>query len=205
MNISRRALLSKISIMIGGLLASKHGSGASLTPRASEGPFYPTDSMRFTDIDNDLVKIAGVVQESGGEVIHLSGTVTDKNGTPQKGLRVEIWQCDMNGKYLHSGDHQGVTYDKGFQGFGHDITTADGRYQFRTIKPMKYPGRTPHIHVKVVSADKEILTTQFYLKDHPDNSRDGLYRRMTDKQVASVSMAIIERANRLETMVNIVV
>ena len=174
MKITRRTLLAKISIFLGGLLASKQGTSASLTPKAAEGPFYPSPSMRFPDVDNDLVKVAGLVQESGGEVLSLNGTVIDKNGLPQEGVRVEIWQCDVNGKYLHTSDRQRVTYDKGFQGFGHDITDVEGRYRFRTIKPVQYPGRTPHIHVKLLSDNKELLTTQFYLKGHSGNDRDGL-------------------------------
>lgn len=59
--------------------------------------------------------------------------------------RVEIWQCDMNGKYLHGGFRRSIEFDAAFQGFGHDITGPDGSYKFRTIKPVTYPGRTPHI------------------------------------------------------------
>ncbi|MFK7752368.1 MAG: hypothetical protein AB8B51_07440, partial [Sedimentitalea sp.] len=104
---------------------------ATPTPRATEGPFYPTPSMRRTDVDNDLVKIVGAVREAGGDVITLKGRVLEKDGTPLAGHRIEIWQCDMNGKYLHSGDRQNIEFDAAFQGFGHDITGSDGSYVFR--------------------------------------------------------------------------
>ncbi len=205
MKIDRRTLLSRISIVLAGLFASKHSSAAIVTPSAGEGPFYPKSSMRFTDVDNDLVKVVGLVKEAGGEVIHLHGTVTDKNGAPQPAIKVEIWQCDMNGKYLHPGDRQSVDYDKGFQGFGHDITGPDGRYRFRTIKPARYPGRAPHIHVKLIDSDTTLLTTQFYLKDHPDNARDGLFRGMSAEQAASVSMDLKAGPEGPEANVGIVV
>jgi protocatechuate 3,4-dioxygenase, beta subunit len=155
------------------------GFAATLrTPSATEGPFYPLPGMRFDDVDNDLVTLAGKVRQAGGEVVRLSGRVLDTGGSPLAGARVEIWQCDVGGRYLHSGDRGGVARDGGFQGFGHDITGSGGEYSFRTIKPVPYAGRTPHIHVKVLAGNRERLTTQFYLPDHPGNARDWLYQRI---------------------------
>ena len=158
------------------------------TPSSSEGPFYPVEGMRFDDIDNDLVKVRSRVEEAGGEVIMLSGRVLDQSGNPVSGARVEIWQCDVNGRYLHHGDSGRTERDPAFQGFGHDLSGADGRYSFRTIKPVPYTGRTPHIHVKVLLNNRESLTTQFYLSDHPDNQRDWLYRRIPEARREQVTM-----------------
>ncbi len=158
----RKWLFGLIALPVSGLAAS-----AILTPSGSEGPFYPTVGMRFDDIDNDLVKIAGEVEQAGGEIVRLVGRVLDRGANPIAGARVEIWQCDVNGRYLHRGDSAGGTRDQAFQGFGHDLTDADGRYAFRTIKPVPYSGRTPHIHVKVLVDKRERLTTQFYLPDYP--------------------------------------
>jgi protocatechuate 3,4-dioxygenase beta subunit len=134
--------------------------------------------MRYGDVDNDLVKISERVERAGGEIVRLDGRVLDAAGNPIAGARVEIWQCDVNGRYLHHGDRGGAARDAGFQGYGHDLSTADGSYAFRTIKPVPYGGRTPHIHVKVLVDGREQLTTQFYLPDHPGNARDWLYRRV---------------------------
>jgi len=205
--LTRRKLLSRTSILLTGLFASRNADAATtpVTPKAGEGPFYPTPAMRPTDVDNDLVKVMGLVHEAGGEVVLLKGKITNKDGSPRAGLRVEIWQCDMNGKYLHTGDNQNVKYDKGFQGFGHDITAEDGSYQFRTIKPTQYPGRTPHIHVKVLAKEKELLTTQFYVNDHSNNKDDFLYRRMSTSEATSVSMTFTDGADGIETTVDIVI
>lgn len=168
----RRLLLGIMSLPVSGV------AGAALTtPSASEGPFYPTPEMRFGDSDNDLVRIADAVTEAGGEIVRLAGRVLDQGGNPVAGARVEIWQCDVRGRYLHRGDHGGER-DPAFQGFGHDIAAEDGSYAFRTIKPVPYTGRTPHIHAKVLLGGRERLTTQFYLPDHPQNDRDWLYRRI---------------------------
>lgn len=200
---TRRGLLAGLVAFAGGALFWRRADAAGLTPRATEGPFYPTPSMRMPDVDNDLVKVVGLVKEAGGEVITLKGTITDADGTPRAGHRIEIWQCDLNGKYLHPGDDRNVTYDQGFQGFGHDITAEDGSYSFRTIKPGRYPGRTPHIHVKVFDGDREVLTTQFYVAGEPANARDGIFHRMSEDEARSVSMVYTDVDGAIETTINI--
>lgn len=199
----RRGLLAGLATLVGGAAFWRRAEASGVTPRATEGPFYPRPAMRMADVDNDLVKVIGRVKEAGGEVITLKGTITDRDGAPRVGHRIEIWQCDLNGKYLHPGDDRNVVYDQGFQGFGHDVTGADGGYRFRTIKPGKYPGRTPHIHVKVFDGEEELLTTQFYVAGDPENQRDGLFRQMSDAQAERVSMVYQDVDGDIETTVNV--
>ena len=169
----RKLVLGIMALPVTGIAAV-----AVPTPPASEGPFYPTRAMRHDDVDNDLVRITGEVERAGGEVVWLRGRVLDTNGNPLAAARVEIWQCDAGGRYLHRGDRGSMPRDRAFQGFGHDLTGADGAYGFRTIKPVPYAGRTPHIHVKVMLGNRERLTTQFYLPNHPGNASDWLYQRI---------------------------
>src|SRR5262249_11224969 len=82
--------------------------------------------------------------------------------------------------------------DKNFQGFGRFTTAANGEYYFRTIKPVPYPGRTPHIHYKLKKGGKGLLTTQCYIKGHKGNDRDGIYRDIRDaKARESVTIAFV--------------
>ena len=204
--LSRRSWLTRMCAMLGTAMVIRNSHAAlKRTPVATEGPFYPKPSMRVADTDNDLVKVDGVVTEAGGEIITLKGLVSDKNGSSLNGVRVEIWQCDVNGKYLHTGDSRNIKYDNAFQGFGHDITNEEGKYSFRTIKPTKYPGRTPHIHVKVRTDEKELLTTQFYMDGEPDNENDPIFRRLSSEEATSVSMLLVQNGGRSEAIVNIVV
>ena len=175
------------------------------TPSASEGPFYPTRGMRFDDIDNDLVKIEGEVEQAGGEVVKLAGRVLDSAGKTVSGARVEIWQCDVKGRNLHSGDYGLSSRDQAFQGFGHDLSGVDGSYSFRTIKPVPYAGRTPHIHVKVLVDNRERLTTQFYLPDHSDNQSDWLYQRVPQAKRELVTMKFIVTGQVPQAILDIVI
>jgi protocatechuate 3,4-dioxygenase beta subunit len=202
---TRRGFIRALTTVAGTALMGRSALAQGVTPRAAEGPFYPTSAMRLGDVDNDLVRVAGLVSEAGGEVITLHGKITDRSGNPRPGLRIEIWQCDLNGKYLHPGDNRKVQYDQGVQGFGHDMTDAEGKYSFRTIKPGRYPGRTPHIHVKVLNDGRELLTTQFYVAGAPENENDSLFRRMSAGEAESVSMRFAETERGIEAAINLVV
>jgi protocatechuate 3,4-dioxygenase, beta subunit len=57
---------------------------------------------------------------------------------------------------------------------------SSGEYYFRTIKPVPYPGRTPHIHFKISRGSRHLLTTQCYVHSHALNERDGILRNIRD-------------------------
>ena len=180
-------------LLAAGMLAGAvpvRARAAALTPSQTAGPFYPRASDLTGDDDWDLVKIEGRVAEAGGEVLDLTGRVLDRAGAPVAGTVVEIWQCDVNGRYLHAGDRQAVPRDAGFQGFGKAVTDEAGRYRFRTIRPVPYPGRTPHIHARVARADGSWLTTQIYVEGDPGNRTDFLFRRLGRAGQAAASMRL---------------
>jgi protocatechuate 3,4-dioxygenase beta subunit len=175
-----------------GALGIAHMAKASIdiTSSQSEGPFYPQGGDRYEDMDNDLVKLEHETREAGGEILHLSGRVISASGQPLENARVEIWQCDARGRYLHHLD-RGESNDRYFQGFGSALTGSEGQYQFRTIRPVRYTGRTPHIHFKVFESEGgELLTTQMYVQGEPGNESDFLYRRLSDQQKISLTVAI---------------
>src|SRR5688572_26313327 len=157
------------------------------TPRQTEGPFYP-DKLPL-DTDNDLIILNDSLSPAVGEITHLTGRILDATGSPIRNAIVEIWQCDANGAYLHTRTGNRERRDGNFQGFGRFLTGSTGEYYFRTIKPVAYPGRTPHIHYKIKFKGQDDFTTQCYIKGHPQNDRDGVLRGVRDeKQRASVQV-----------------
>lgn len=148
------------------------------TPRQIEGPFYP-DKLPL-DTDNDLLVINDSITPAVGDITHVTGRVLDTQGAPIRNAVVEIWQVDAKGAYLHSGTSNSDKRDKNFQGFGRFTTASTGEYYFRTIKPVAYPGRTPHIHFKIRRHGKDVLTTQCYIKGEARNDRDGVLRGIRD-------------------------
>jgi protocatechuate 3,4-dioxygenase beta subunit len=155
-------------------LGPTFAAGLIATPQQTEGPFYPTAFP--ADMDNDLVQVRGQQARAMGTVLHLQGRVLDLDGKPVDGALVEIWQCDGQGIYDHPRQPGRDRRDSAFQGYGRMLVTADGRYGFRTLKPVAYPGRTPHIHFKVATRAGRVLTSQFYIAGEPANERDGVFR-----------------------------
>jgi protocatechuate 3,4-dioxygenase beta subunit len=157
-----------------GLLAEE----LTKTPRQMEGPFYP-DHLPL-DTDNDLILINDTLSPAVGEITHLSGRILDPSGAPLRNALVEIWQVDNHGAYIHSRSGNRDQRDANFQGFGRFLTGSTGEYYFRTIKPVAYPGRTPHIHFAVKRAGQEEFTTQCYIEGEAANDRDGVLRSIRD-------------------------
>ena len=171
--LSRRTLLAGAGLgLVPGLPAL--AAGLVPTPAQTEGPFYPAGFP--ADIDNDLVQVRGQAAQAMGQVLHLQGKVIDLGGGARGGAMIEIWQCDAQGLYDHPRQPGRDRRDAAFQGYGRILVDAGGRYSFRTLKPVAYPGRTPHIHLKVATADGRMLTSQFYVAGDPQNERDGIFR-----------------------------
>jgi protocatechuate 3,4-dioxygenase beta subunit len=187
---SRRRFLQQMAFASGAALLASPGAFAeqlTLTPKQTEGPFYP-DRLPL-DTDNDLIVVNDALTPAVGEITHLTGRLLDAKGDPVKNAVVEIWQCDANGVYLHShsGNGGSAKRDGNFQGFGRFLTAKDGGYYFRTIKPVAYPGRTPHIHFAIKMKGREKWTTQCYITGDQQNDRDGVVRGIRDaKQLDSV-------------------
>ncbi len=172
---TRRGFISRLTLVAA--FASVPGSFAQAlqrTPPQTEGPFYP-DKLPL-DTDNDLLIVNDGITPAVGEVTWLSGRILDPSGHPVRNALVEIWQCDSQGAYLHTGSGNRDHRDSNFQGFGRFLTGASGEYLFRTIKPVSYPGRTPHIHFAIKLKGKKELITQCYIQGHPENAKDGVYK-----------------------------
>ncbi|MDB5340644.1 MAG: intradiol ring-cleavage dioxygenase [Planctomycetaceae bacterium] len=184
---TRRRFLTGLAT--GAALLSVPGAFAeelTRTPRQMEGPFYP-DKLPL-DTDNDLLIVNDSLNSAVGEVTYLSGRILDARGEPIRNAVVEIWQVDHHGAYLHTKSGNREKRDSHFQGFGRFLTSKTGEYVFRTIKPVAYPGRTPHIHFAVKVPKQERFTTQCYIKDHPGNAKDGVLKSVRDPKALAAIM-----------------
>lgn len=175
--------------------AARAQQAKQATPRQSLGPFYPVDWDG--DRDNDLVVVQGEAARALGTVAHVRGTVVGRDGRPLPGAIVEIWQCDANGVYRHPRDRQSGR-DPGFQGRGMTRAGDGGGWAFRTIRPVPYPGRTPHIHFFVRTPEGGELVTQLYVAGEPGNARDGLLNSIRDARQRERLIARFDPADRIE-------
>jgi protocatechuate 3,4-dioxygenase beta subunit len=126
------------------------------TQAQTEGPYYSAGSPERASLLEDGMP---------GTVLVLTGYVYDTKCQPIANAWIDFWQADANGEY----DNAGYTLR------GHQYTDASGRYTLTTVIPGEYPGRTPHIHVKVQAPNGPILTTQLYVPGVAGNSSDNIF------------------------------
>ena len=152
---------SCVWVLAAGLLVSAglHSLQAETvpTPELTEGPYYKAGSP-----ERDTL----YAQSDPGKRIVVTGKVYRADGKPAPRAWLDFWQADAMGRY----DNAGFAYR------GHVFTAADGSYSMRTVLPGEYPGRTPHIHVKLRDGSGPELTTQLYFPEFSShNNRDTIY------------------------------
>jgi len=113
------------------------------------GPFFPRE---FAQAANDLTVAEG--KQAPGEVIEVSGRITQLDGRPLDNVVVEIWQADSRGRF--------DALD--FFGWGRAATDAQGVYRFRTIKPGAYDDRMAHINFLLLYSGlmRQLQTVMFF-------------------------------------------
>lgn len=193
--VGRRRLLEGAAAGAAVLAFPALGSSRRALPSMTEGPFYPPASWRARrlDWDNDLTRVRPDAQGQAealaqGEWLDLHGRLVDTDDRLIDDAEIEIWQCDARGVYHHP--RGGGQSDAGFQGFGSTRTDAQGGWRFRTIRPVPYPGRTPHIHVRLKHPAFGDLTSQLFVEGDPGNERDFLYRRLDAAQREAATLRL---------------
>ena len=126
------------------------------TPPQMQGPFYlPLSPERVSLVEPKMKSPR----------MRVTGRVVDTACRPIPGAILDFWQCDERGQYD----------TKGFSLRGHQFANSKGEFFLETVIPGSYPGRTPHLHVKVQRKGGQVLTTQLYLPNHPGNAQDFLF------------------------------
>jgi protocatechuate 3,4-dioxygenase beta subunit len=199
-SLTRRAALQVVALSATTLALPALATSRRAIARMTDGPFYPprTWRERWSDWDADLTRVqhAGGARVAKGEHLGLDARVVDVNGRAIDGATVEIRQCDAVGHYSPPSTEPSTdAVDDAFQGFGSAQSNAQGQLRFRTIKPVPYPGRTPHIHVKLRHATFGEVTSQLFVAGEPGNARDGLWRRLSADDRSGLEMKLEPAAN----------
>lgn len=208
----RRDLIKNSLITSVGLMALSRTAAANelmckpgLTPRQTEGPFYPVEDQ--LDTDADLIRLEGSSLFALGEVIIVQGQVTDQNCKPVQGVLVEIWQACASGKYNHPSDPNTAPIDPNFQYWGKSVTDEQGHYKFRTILPGAYPAdtdwmRPPHIHFKISRVGYKELITQMYFAGQELNGQDLILQDLSQDEQEKVVVPLRTEAGQAHPVGN---
>lgn len=165
--------------LLAGMMSS-FAAGAALaqgrrptTPGQFTGPFYPLGDV---PIRPDFTQFGG--GQTQGRIMDLTGRIVDRDGKPLRNVQIVFWQSDAQGIYRHEKDDRAALIDPHFAAFGAVKASDDGAYALRTILPVPYTGRPPHIHARVWVGGREALTTQIYL-DGQESERGFLFRALS--------------------------
>jgi protocatechuate 3,4-dioxygenase beta subunit len=121
-----------------------------LTPETTEGPYW---------VDGALSRRNVTEGKAGVPVVIRFTVLNAKTCKTMKNADVEIWHCDAFGNY--SGVNGATTRFLR----GHQRSDALGKAEFQTVFPGWYPGRTPHIHMKVSVGGNEVHTGQVFFNE----------------------------------------
>ncbi|MGG9962261.1 hypothetical protein [Ferruginibacter sp. SUN106] len=212
-NFNRRKFLNQLSVTLGtGLIASgftipvidKSNKECKETPIVELGPYAVMKYRKQADHDIDLTQIEGNSGIAFGQIITVSGRITDKDCNPVHSAIVEIWQANHYGKYHHEYDKSDYQDDPNFQGWGQAITNEQGEYKFKTIYPAPYGGRTRHIHFKVSGKNYHELTTQLFFEGEERNKKDPILKIFTHEEQQLIIRPLIDKDNVKQVEFNIV-
>ena len=183
---TRRRMLTASAAIAGTGLTPAFGQQPGTQPTNGQilGPFYPV--RQPADQDADLTIIAGKDTRALGQVLYLSGRVTNVRGEAIVDAELDIWQANAAGRYNHPADRNPAAIDPNFEGFAKIRTGPDGSYRIKTVKPGAYPAtpdwmRPPHIHFDVKGRASR-LVTQMYLESEELNDKDKLLQDASRKE-----------------------
>lgn len=191
----RHLLLAATGAAATALSAPVLASSRRALTAMTDGPFYPPRSWResWADQDADLTRVQrdGRVLQARGEHLGLELGLADTKGRVIDGAEIEIWQCDSQAHYRHPRvPARPGAFDEGFQGYGATHSDSGGRARLRTIRPVAYPGRTPHIHIKLRHASFGELSSQLFVAGDPGNAGDFLWRAVPAADRAALEMRL---------------
>ncbi len=192
---TRRRLLAATGLAAAGIGLPALASPRRVLAPMTDGPFYPPPRWRerWADWDADMAHTQrdGRTLTARGEHLALALQVADTAGRVIDGAEIELWQCDALAAYRHPNvNSSDGRFDPGFQGFGASRADRRGAARFLTIRPVPYPGRTPHIHLKLRHASFGTLTTQLFVAGDPGNARDFLWRALPEADRAPLALAL---------------
>jgi len=130
-----------------------------LTMQVTQGPYYVTGTSRLADGNLNYDNLTGTKIKVRGYV-YAGATGT----TPIAGAKVEIWHADDSGSYHPNSNGAASNYSADEISLrGYVLTDENGYYEYTTIYPGEYTGRTRHIHTNTTATGYKGVITQLII------------------------------------------
>ena len=127
-------------------------SNCTPTSQTTDGPFYTKATTQRKISSN----------QSGYKIIYKL-KIQNKNCKPLPNLTISLWQANSQGQYSLIKNSLR----------GNQLTNKQGLVTFESIFPGWYPTRAAHLHVKILSQDQTLLSTQLFF---PQELVDKIYQ-----------------------------
>lgn len=146
---------------------SEAADDSGLTQQVTQGPYYVTGTNELTDGNLNYDSLTG-------ETIKVKGYVYagETGTTPVAGAKIDIWHADDSGNYHPNSNGAASSYsDSEISLRGYVLTDENGYYEYTTIYPGEYTGRTRHIHTNTTADGYKGVITQLII---PSLEGDGM-------------------------------
>lgn len=217
--LTRRNLLG---IALGGslMLACSGFAGGALAATDQfvlkcHGPTPATTSASYPGtskiiLSNNLARPTGKPLNAAGQLLTISGRITDENCVPVANAIVDIWQANPFGQYRWASRDELLNPEPVFAGNGRAVTDNMGRYQFTTLFPGVYGRNAPHVNFRISHPDFSTLNTSMFFRGDRRNSDDSRFKAFKEDSQARLLADIMQRDPQnpsagLESSFNIVI
>jgi len=139
-----------VQVLAGDEAAAATVTTCLLTPEVTAGPYWVQESLTRRNVTEGKPGLPLVIRFT---------ILNARTCKPIPKADVEIWHCDATGSYS-AVDGATTRFLR-----GHQKANAAGKAEFLTIFPGWYPGRTPHIHMKVYIGGNAVQTGQVFLNE----------------------------------------
>jgi protocatechuate 3,4-dioxygenase beta subunit len=150
--VKKKALILSLVLLVPLLPLPAKASNCTPTSQTTDGPFYTKATTQRKISSN----------QSGYKVIYKL-KIQNKNCKPIPNLTISLWQANSQGQYSLVKNSLR----------GNQLTNKQGLVTFESIFPGWYPTRAAHLHVKILSQDQTVLSTQLFF---PQELVDKIYQ-----------------------------
>lgn len=127
-------------------------------------------------LSNNLARPTGKAMNAPGQLLYLSGRVTDENCVPVPNAIIDLWHANPFGEYRWAARDELLNPEPIFAGNGRAVTDNLGRYQFTTLFPGAVGSSAPHVNMRVSQPDFGTLNTSMYFRGDRRNSSDSRFK-----------------------------
>lgn len=135
-------------------------------------------------LSNNLAKPTGKAEFAAGQLLTISGRITDENCVPVSNAIVDIWQPNPMGESHWASKSELLNPFPVFAGNGRAVTDNLGNFHFVTLFPGTKGKNAPSINFRVTHPEFSSLDTRMYFRNDARNGNDAQLKKLKEDEKA---------------------